>query len=122
VGSLSIRATDLSHYTSIYAHETEEIFSYVPQTDNLAITLVYNRPDSNSEGWLNYITLNGRSELSLFEEQLPFRDSRSVGMGTTTEFKVGNIDNSKVIWDVTDPDQPQYIDYSLSGTTASFKV
>jgi len=71
---------------------------------------------------LNYITLNGRSELTLFEDQLPFRDSRSVGMGTTSEFRVGNMDNSKVIWDVTDPDQPQYIDYSLSGTTASFKV
>jgi len=122
VGALSIRATDLSHYTSIYAHETEDVFTYVPQTDNLTITIVYNRPGSNSEGWLNYITLNGRSELTLFEDQMPFRDSRSVGMGTTSEFRVGNMDNSKVIWDVTDPDQPQYIDYSLSGTTASFKV
>ncbi len=122
VGSLSIRATDLSYYTSTYAYETEEIYSYVPQTDNLAITMVYNRPESNSSGWLNYITLNGRSELTLLEDQLPFRDSRSVVMGTTSEFKVGSMDNSALIWDVTDPDRPQHINFTLSGSTASFKV
>ncbi len=122
VGTLSMRASNLSGYTSTYALETEDIFSYVPQTDNLTITMVYNRPGSNSEGWLNYITLNGRSELTLLEDQLPFRDSRSVGMGTTSEFRVGNMDNSKVIWEVTNPDQAKNIDYFLSGTTASFKV
>jgi len=122
VGSLTNQATNLSHYTSTYAYEDTEVFSYVPDQDNVTITVVYNRPDSNSQGWLKSIALNGRSELNLRDSELPFRDARSVGSGFISEFRLSNADNSTVIWDISDPDNPGNIEYGLNGSTAVFKV
>ncbi|MEN8202868.1 MAG: type IX secretion system sortase PorU [Bacteroidota bacterium] len=122
IGSLSARGTDLSNYLSIHAYESSDIFSYTPSLYNLTLTVVYEKPDSNSEGWLDYITINGRSELSIGENELAFRDSRSVGSGYISEFRVANANNNTVIWEVSDPENPGNIDFALSGSTASFKL
>jgi len=122
IGSLTAAGTDLSHYTATYAYEQSNVFSYASSSDNVVLTVSYNRPNSNSQGWLNYITLNGRSELSILESELAFRDSRSVGSGYISEFRVANADNSTVIWELSDPENPENIAFELNGSTASFKL
>jgi len=122
LGNISISGTNLSHYTSTYAYESSGTFSYMPQWDELDVKLTYNRPDSNSEGWLNSLTINGRSEISLSGSQLTFRDSRSVGPGNTTQFTLGEAFSGMVIWEVTDPRHPQNIAYTLDGFFASFTI
>ncbi len=67
------------------------IFETIPESDNVTVTLVYDRPDSDSEGWLNHLVLNGRCGLSMKGvDELSFRDSRSAGPGTVTRFQMGD--------------------------------
>ncbi|MEN8229850.1 MAG: type IX secretion system sortase PorU [Bacteroidota bacterium] len=122
LGSIQNNGTDLSTYTATYAYETGEVFSYQPQQDNVTVTLVYDAPDSNSEGWLNSISINGRSRLSLTGSELAFRESRSVAPGNITEFRLENSNNNTLIWEITDPGLPGNIPYTLSGSRAQFKL
>jgi len=122
LGLISIGATNLSHYTATYAYESSGRFSYQPGMDEQDITVTYNRPDANSQGWLNSITLNSRSELALTASQLAFRDSRSAVPGNISKFMLGEASNGMLIWEVTDPQNPKNIDYSLDGNLASFTL
>jgi hypothetical protein len=122
LGTLSIPPTNLSHYTSTYAYETGRKFSYQPSQDQLTLTLVYNHPDANSQGWLNAIDLNARSSLSLAGSQLTFRDSRSVGPGNISEFRISGMPQNAIIWEITDPQHPRNIAYTPDGPVARFTV
>jgi len=122
LGSLELTTTDLSNYTATYAHERTGIFSFQPGQDNLTVTLRYNRPNTNSEGWLNSITLNARSRLSMSGDELPFRDSGSAGTGNVGAFRVENCSAGTLIWEITDPSQPLNVSFDLSGSTARFTL
>jgi hypothetical protein len=122
LGTLSTSATNLSHYTSTYAYESTEQFTYLPDQDELTITVTYDRPDSNSEGWLNSICINGRSELSFSGSQLAFRDSRSAGPGNISQFRLNEASSAMIIWEVSNPGQPRNIAYTLATSQASFTL
>jgi hypothetical protein len=122
LGTLSVSGTNLSYYTSTYAYETSKWFTYQPDRDQITVSLTYNRPDANSQGWLNAITINGRARLSLTGNQLSFRDSRSVGPGNISQFSISDAESDLLIWEVSDPEHPQNIPYTLAGSEASFTI
>jgi len=122
LGSLELSATDLSTYTATFAYENGRVFSFQPRQENLTITLAYQRPNTNSEGWLNSISVNGRSMLKMTGDELSFRDSRSVGTGNVGAFRVENCNSSTLIWEISDPSQPRNVAYTLSGPTALFTL
>ena len=122
LGTIAVSGTNLSHYTSIYAYESSGLYSYQPEFDELDVTVTYNRPDGNSQGWLNSITINGRSELSLSGSQLDFRDSRSAGPGNISQFRLSKASNDVIIWEVSNPQHPQNIVFNLEGSVASFTI
>ena len=122
LGDLSCQATNLSNYTATFAYETTKQYSYIPGQDVVTVSLEYNRPDANSEGWLNYITVHGRSPLRLDGTQTIFRDAKSAGPGQVSEFRVANSNANTIIWEVTDPEQPGIVPHGLQGTEAIFKL
>jgi hypothetical protein len=122
VGSIENNGTNLSTYTATYAYEAAKVFSYLPAQDYFTVTLSYDRPDSNSEGWLNRITINGRGSLNLADNELAFRDSRSAGTGNISEFRLENCSSNTVIWEITDPVKPANVAHTLAGSTATFKL
>ncbi len=122
LGSMEINKTDLSSYTATYAYEKVKVFTYQPGQDYITVTVAYQRPNTNSEGWLNSITFNGRSKLRMQSNELAFRDARSAAPGNVTEFRLENSNSNTVIWEISDPDQPRNLDYTLSGSTAVFRL
>ncbi len=122
LGTIGMSGTNLSHYTSTYAYETSKQFTYTPNQDELTLSLTYNRPDANSKGWLNAITINGRAKLSLSGAQLAFRDSRSAGPGNISQFKVENANSNTIIWEISDPGHPENIAFTQAGSLASFTI
>jgi hypothetical protein len=122
IGSIIASTVNLSSYTSTYAVQRSEIFPYKANQEIVSVRITYNRPNDNSEAWLNHITVNGRANLALAGDELLFRDSRSAGFGNVSEFRLQGAGAKTRIWDVTDPDQPLNIVYSLNGSTASFKL
>lgn len=122
LGQLSFSPVNLSSYTSTFATEDSKIFEYKTTQQVITVQVEYLLPDNNSEAWLNHITLNGRARLMMTGDMLAFRDSRSAGSGVISEFKLSNASAKTVIWDITDPNAPLNIPYTLAGSTASFRL
>lgn len=123
LGSIEMQKTSLSQHTSTYAYEKDKIFNYLPSGDNLVITLAYQKPDTNSEGWLDAISVNCRRKLELGSSGwIGFRDSRSAGPGNISEFRVEKPGSSMIIWEITDPSNPMNVPYTLNGSTATFRM
>lgn len=122
LGTVSFNSVNLSSYTSTYATSGSEIFNYSTSSEALTVLLEYLQPNTNSEAWLNHITINARGDLELDGDQLFFRDSRSASFGSVSEFRMGGAGSNTFIWDITDPNDPLNIAYDLSGSTATFKI
>ncbi len=122
VGSMSVIGTNLSNYTATYAYGDSRKFTYMPDQDHLHIDVIYNRPDSHSQGWLDAISFNGRCHLTLSGDALDFRDMQSVGQGNISEFRIENMNSNTQIWDITDPDLPGRVAFESTGSQARFKV
>ena len=118
LGNISIQATNMGSYTSTYAYENSKIYTYAPQSSDLTVGLQYDQPDSDSEGWLNKLVLNGRAIFSMTGvDELDFRDAESRGFGKIVRYRLANGSGS-LIWEITDPSSPQNIPYTLSGSDA----
>jgi len=122
LGTFSVSGTDLSLYTATYAYENSRQYTYQSGQEQVVVSLSYNRPDANSEGWLNSIVLNARSALVLNGQELSFRDSQSAAPGNISQFKLGNADGQILIWEISDPANPANIPFTLSGSEASFTL
>ncbi|MGC9331476.1 MAG: type IX secretion system sortase PorU, partial [Bacteroidales bacterium] len=88
--------------TDYYAKITEEQISFTPQTSNV-IKIEYLFPNTGSEGWLDYLTINARAWLSLQGNSLRFRDSRTVGSGNVTQYSIKGVNSNCVVLDITNP-------------------
>lgn len=122
LGSMSASTVNLSSYTSTYAIQVSKLFTYSASQEALTVRVAYNRPNDNSEAWLNHITVNGRANLVLRGDELDFRDSRSAGFGTVSEFRMQGAESATLIWDISDPEQPMNVGYSLEGGAAVFRL
>jgi hypothetical protein len=91
-------------------------------TSNLTVNITYNKPNSTSNAWLDYLELNCRRQLSGAQNFLRFRDKASVGANNYTQFNFNNVVTGAQIWDLTNPLQPFQQNYSNSGANASFTV
>lgn len=82
------------------------------QDINVEINLEHT--SSNANMWLDYLFLQARCRLVFDNGQFTFRDSRSLGQGSTT-YQISNA-NGLTIWDVTDPSTVYAQEYTGNGT------
>ena len=100
---LSVSSVNINSYTNSYAADGFGYYSVSPQSNNNTIRLSYNKPNSSSIGWLNYITVNARRYLKMSSSQLYFRDINSVGAGKIATYTITNAGSNLKVWDVTNP-------------------
>ena len=93
--------------------------SFLNSTDNVAITLVYNKPTSNAESWLDNITLNARLSLVYSGTPLTFRDKLSIGEEVTL-FQMSGVNNNVSVWDISDPINATRQLVQLNGSSLQF--
>ena len=87
----------------------------------LNFEIEYQKYVSEALGYLDFIEVNTRRQLSLDGgNQLSFRDWRSVGLGSVAKFNLSNANANTKIWEVTNPLSPAGITSSLDGSTLSF--
>lgn len=86
-------------------------------------TVNYPRPASNdaSEGWLDYIQVQVRRNLSMDGNQMDFRDINSF-TESGASFVLQNANSNIKVWDISDPIQPKNQTFSLNGSQLSFGV
>ncbi len=114
---LSIAANTLSWSKAV---KTEKLFTFNPSSTSININLTYNKPNSQSVGWLDYIELNFRSTLTQSSPQFLFRDPLTVGAGNIVEYQLSNGNNS-TIWEITDLHNVKKIPTTILSTNLTFK-
>jgi len=85
-----------------YVEQSEIEYLFSP-TNLLNVGLQYDKPNTSSIGWLNYIEINIRRYLIMDGDQMHFRDKESVGSGNIAEYTLSDIDSSYSVWDISDP-------------------
>jgi hypothetical protein len=91
--------------TAPYANVTsdsQDFFSFTPSSSSISVNIKYNKYNSSSEGWLNYITCNVVRYLKMNGNQMHFRWVGSAGTGNISEFRLSNATSSTKVWDITD--------------------
>ena len=93
----------------------------VPSAGNtLQVNVQFQPQVADAEGYLDYLRVNVRRQLSFVGNQLFFRDPQSVGSGNITRFTVSNANSVFAVWDVTNPTQPVNIPFTQNGSSIEF--
>ena len=100
--NLSISATNSSNVNSDFAKTKFGSTSFIANSPNLTVKIVYNKPLSTSVGWLNYFKLNVIRHLSFSGGQMAFRDLRTANQDLVTEYTLSNTNSNVTVWNVTD--------------------
>lgn len=109
--------------TAIYARlNTFNRFSVLPTSSNFNYNITYHPSTSNSQGWLDYISVQFRRHLALHNNFVQFRDLKSVGDGNIAKYKISNASSSTIIWDITDRINYLQINGTLSGSKLEFSA
>lgn len=77
--------------------------------------------NSSAEGWLSFLRLNARRNLSYADDQLLFRDTVAYIQNKIVKYNINNVNSGLLIWDVTKLHNVSNVKYSLEGSVASFK-
>ncbi len=86
--------------------------------ERLTLTIEYSSSGALFTAALDYIEVEYERELSLSGNELYFYLNPTI----TSTAVIGNCSESTIIWDVTDPLNPENVEYSLSGSEASLAV
>lgn len=118
--TISIQSISATSYNSIYAYQSAKAFSTPLTQANLSVQVTYNKPQSSSVGWLDYLELNTRRTLTMTGNQMMFRNADTIAPGLVVSYQLQNANVSTVIWDISNPFHPEKVNATLSGTTLTF--
>jgi hypothetical protein len=85
-----------------------------------AVSVTFKPSATSALGYLNYVEINARRQLSINSDQLSFRDLNSVGFGKIANYQLQGANANTQIWDITNPQTPVELKGTLSGSTLSF--
>ncbi len=86
--------------SDIYAITGSTCFSNNPSGPLVTVNIT--KQTADAIGWLDYVEVNVRRQLSMSGNQMIFRDAQSVGSGNIAQYSIAS--NTPIqIWDVTDP-------------------
>jgi hypothetical protein len=120
IKTVSIGLVTTTSYTATFAAYKYESVQFNSSSNNIDLKIEYVKTTSTSKGWLNYLEINARRNLSMFGHQLKFRDVKTVGDSNITKFSLSNANSNILIWDITNPLNPLNIQKSTIGSQVTF--
>jgi hypothetical protein len=123
IRSIQVPEVNLLSSTGTYAAETVVNGTLTPESGSPSFEIKYiDNGEQGSEGWLDYVKLQARVTTSFSGKTFEFSDSKTVTPGSITEFTVHSSVTGYSIWDVTDPFNPQIIQYTVNGEYGRFRI
>lgn len=91
---------------------------------SLLVNITFNKSanSSDAQGYLDFININTTRDLTYHGTQIHIRDTNNVGPGALTQFELQNATGLFMLWDITNFTSPQKIDYTIDGTSATWKA
>jgi len=122
IGSITHSGVIIGDEESDYVSSKLQNFTTSAPSGDLSVTLTYNKPSSAALGWLDYICVNSRQQLSYQNKQLSFRDSKSIGAGTISQFTIQNTPSTLQLWDISNIHYPRRITIDASSGSTVFTL
>lgn len=120
LGKQSVETIDNDTYAT-KGRTKRNTFSFTPVVagQDYKITYTFVRASAiDSKGYLNFFSLHFTRKLSLYTDQVNFRNA--LNTASTCQFNVADMTSSCEIWNVSNPYQPQRQLFVLQNTTAVF--
>lgn len=121
LGYLNLSGVIIGDELADVASVNSQVYTTTIPENNLIVELVYNKSNSASIGWLDFMTINARQNLSYKGNQLMFRDNQSVGSGKISQFSLENANSNIKLWDITNINETNQVQTQLSGNLLTFK-
>ncbi|MFO7616836.1 MAG: type IX secretion system sortase PorU [Bacteroidales bacterium] len=118
--TVELPGVNTNNYEALFASSAIANSEFTPTGDQFTVNIQFVPSNPAAKGWLDYLTLNTRSNLVYSGSQLLFRDSRSAGAGKTARFRIGNTQQGFLVWDVTEPNAIRQQRSSFQGSTTDF--
>ncbi|MDP2188281.1 MAG: type IX secretion system sortase PorU [Sphingobacteriaceae bacterium] len=111
-----------SYYLDLFMRDAVVDATFNASSSNVAVNIAYNKPNNFSQGWLDFIELQGRADLNLNNQGgfFIFSDKNSVAAGQLTQFDIAGIGANQEVWDVTHIANIQRMPLSGTGRGAAF--
>lgn len=121
VANALVQGVNLQSTTGTFAESTEKKGSFFPASASPVYEMkFYNNGDQGANGWIDYVKLHGRAVTSFSGKTIRFSDSRSVFTGRVTEFNITSTLSGFSVWDVSDPFDPEIVQYTKTGDDNKF--
>jgi len=103
-----------------YAYLKEKSFSFTPTNSNIAITIQANYSGPNSRAIIDFCEIQCRCKLQAnSNEQLIFRDSKSIGENAVGKFNIQS--NAELsVWNITNPECPTSLKVTQTNGCTTF--
>ena len=105
-----------------FARASSRDFSLFPSGGNTSVTLTYNKPNSSSSGYLNYLEWQFPCNLRLESTQTPFTYTNNIAPNAVTQFQIANMSAAAKVWDVTAITEVSQMTGTLTGATFTFNA
>ena len=106
---------------SDYASLRQGATTFYETGEDIELTLNFNQNTPSSEGWLDYILLNVKRSLEMYESQIHFRNLESFSHGGISEFRISRSGPGTRVWDISDHAGISEIRTDISGNTLTFR-
>jgi hypothetical protein len=118
--NLSIPGIPFGSHTSL-GIEQQSNLNFTSNTNNIPVSITYTKASNgNSQGWLDYIEVNAKRNISMYGNQMDFRDVSTVGSGNITQFNLSSATSVYKIWEITDPINVNNSVFNDNSTTKNF--
>lgn len=118
----SLAPASIDAYYSDYVRLKRSTATFLPAGETFGITMRYNKANSSSKGWLNFLNLVGTAKLQYRPgTQLPFRD-RAAADAQVVEYQLANASNDVLLWDVTNLHEVQEQQREVIGNEIRFRT
>ena len=119
--TIRVQDVNMYNYTGTYAQITDSAGSSVPLSSSpVYMTGFKDKTDAGVKGWLDYVKLHARKRSSYSGNTAFIADYRSAGPGRITGFTIKSPGEDPLVWDVTDPMNPENINYTRNGEDIIF--
>ena len=96
--------------TSNFANLADDQIEFAaPAGNSLPIQVQFDPNIPDAEGWLDYLAVNVRRELTMAGTQMHFRDPQTVGDFNVAGYTMSGAQSVFQVWDITDPVVPTLV-------------
>lgn len=95
-------------------------FFFEPAADQFDFRLTYTKTVTTGKGFLNYLALNVKRQLTYTQGWMRFQNVDYLGSDSYNRYKISNAGSNVQIWDITDPVSIRKMDATRSGNELSF--